>query len=136
MKKLMLLVVVAMLAGCGDGGVLVSDTAPTVLSDISLPRQQFEVGEDSTRQTLNFKFVDPHNDLVSFTQTIYRPDGAISTTQTFTISPTWPSPLISGIDADTRVAGTYRIEIYTIDSRGNVSNKLHAEYLVVPPVPK
>lgn len=133
MRKLILLILVGLLAGCGsDKSASIPDDAPTAISDLMMVQRAFPVGfnEGTIYQVVSFRFTDPHDDLIQVVQTVFNEEGEITKTTARPITYSGASPFISWEDLDTKTAGTFLLEVYTIDSRGNMSNKLSLTYTV------
>ncbi len=134
---LILLAVAA--AGCsgGGGGNGSASHAPS-LSSLSLypgSVNQYE-GNGTIQVNFYFNFADAGGDLASMTVTVYDDKGVVLASDSGPIE--GGAGITAGyiygyLNADTTVAGNYKITFFTTDSRGTNSNVVEATFTVIPP---
>ncbi len=123
-------------AGCGGGGGGGSLHAPS-LSGLSLYPNSVNqyTGNGTTQVNFYFDFTDAGGDLASMTITVYDDKGAVLASDSGPIQ--GGSGITAGFmqgyfNADTNVAGNYKIEFMVTDSAGSQSNKIAATFTVIP----
>jgi hypothetical protein len=124
-------------SGGGSSGGGFSSLHPPSLSGLSIDPDSAvqNAGSGTIQVNFNFDFTDAGGDLFSMTVTVYDGKGTElgSGTDQFKGASGITKGYVNGaLNADTRVAGNYKIEFYVTDSAGSKSNKISAVFTVIP----
>ena len=126
-------------SGGGGGGSILSTNHVPKLSGLSLypnSAQQY-AGNGTAQVNFYFDFTDAGGDLSSMTITVYDSNGNVlgSATDQFKGASGITEGYVNGsLDADTAVAGNYKIQFSVTDSGGRISNIVEGTFTVIPVV--